>query len=478
MRRAIWFLVLWLFLPTAHAGQYRKAGAGFANKFSTLLDRLDPRSDIVVLVDLAEVARKFFASLDDLEKIPLVAKNPSLMQIWKMQRAALDEMMTSLKKTAGVDLAKELGQAVMGVKLADLPKTTIVVSGKFPSDFPRHLDEAARKVSFVGRDIWETSSGMGMTVIDEKILVIADITEYPEVFALEHSARRLGKRHADLLTGVKPGFLLRLSFAIPAWFRATLPEREPGVAMFKGLAHIEIDIGDGMRFRARTEDDRTAENMRLFTEGLKELMLGGRNLMRAYIYFILGLELQYLPDIPLPLATVFENRKAMLETMEHFLGEYPVAPRVRVRGREVTLTAPHEAVVGNFVVIGTLAAIAIPAFFEYIHKSKVAEAKANLMFLKQSEEKFFQKYGKYQACGPVPRKHPTGDVFEWPGDPCFSSLGFDPHEAYFSYEVALVGKEGYLIRASADLDGDGVPMIMVLKKGDVKPSIVTSEEIR
>jgi hypothetical protein len=472
MRRAVFLLIPWFILSAPSAGQSK-----MADRFVPLLDKLDPESDFIVLIDLAEAAKKFFAIQDDLEKIPLVAKNPALLQIWKMQRVILDGALASLKMSYGMDPIKDLGYAVMGGTLGVVPKVFIALSGEFPADFPKFMDPNARKVKVAGREVWEMSDGMGMAVIGKKMFLMTDMTEFPKAFTRYGSARQLRKRHPKLLAGVKKGLLLRMSVFIPESVRATQPERELGATIFRGLKHLEIDIGEGLRFRAETENDGATENMRYFAEGWKEIMLGGRNLMRAYVYFMLALDLQYLPDIPPPLVAVFENRQAILETMEQFLGEYPVPPRVIVRGREVILTAPTEAMVGNIVVIGTLAAVAIPAFITYLNKSKAAEAQANLMMIKQLEETYHQKYGKYLICGPVPGKNPTGDPVEWPGDPCFGALGFNPDKVYFSYEVALVGEGAYLIRAATDLDGDGVPMIYVLKQGDIEPQRVTAEDV-
>ena len=227
-------------------------------------------------------------------------------------------------------------------------------------------------------------------------------------------------------------------------------------------------------FRAKAQDDRAAENIRYFAEGWKELMLGGRNLMRAYMFFAMGLELQHLAEMPPQFAGVFENRKAIMETMDAWLDEYPVAPKVVMKNRVVTLTASKQALVGNVFVFGILAAIAIPAFIQYIRRSKASEAEASLMTLQKLEEAYYARQGKYLACGQVPASTPTGDSVKWPGDACFSKLGFEPQSVYFSYQVALVGEGSYLIRATADLDGDGSPMIWVLKSQDQIPQLVTS----
>jgi len=198
MRRAIFLLIPWLVLSAPGAG---RSGTKMADGFVPLLDKLDPQSDIILLVDLAEAAKKLFAFLDDLEKIPLVAKNPMLLQIWKMERAMLDEALVTLRMSYGMDPIEDLGYAVMGGTLGEVPKVFLALGGKFPSDFPKFMDPTARKVEVAGREVWEMSDGMGMAVIDEEMFLMADMTEFPKVYTRYGSARRLRKRHPKLLAG-------------------------------------------------------------------------------------------------------------------------------------------------------------------------------------------------------------------------------------------------------------------------------------
>jgi hypothetical protein len=476
MKRAICLLTPWLLLLAACANDTRAAKGELADGFVPLLSKLNPESDLVLLADLAEAAKTFEQGLDDWEKAPLVAKNPALLQMWKMQRATLDTMLASLKVSVGVDLLKDLGRAAVGVRLLpdNKPGIVAVVSGKFPPDLPAKMDPDAKKERIGGQDVWKLPNGMGMAVVDGKYSLFADLAEFPALLRAKKDPRGLLKRHPDLLASMDPGLLFRLSFAVPAWLRSMLPDGMAGVSTLKGLEHVEIDVGAGLRFRARAQDDRAAENIRYFAEGWKELMIGGRNLMRAYLFFALGLDLQYLSELPPQLAGVFENRAAILETMDAWLGEHPAPPQVVLKNREVTLTASKQALVGNVFIFGILAAIAIPAFIQYIRRSKTSEAEENLMVLQKLEEAYHARKGKYLACGPLPASAPVGDPVKWPADACFLQLGFEPEMVYFSYQVALVGEGSYVIRASADLDGDGQPMIWVLKPGDAAPQLVTA----
>lgn len=379
MKRATCLLLPWMLLLAACSNDTRAARTGLADSFVPLLSRLDPGSDMIVLVDLAGAAKLLAESLDEIEKAPLVAKNPALLQMWKMQRTTLDTLLASAKVSAGVDPLKDLSRAVAGVRLRQgaAPGMVMAVSGKFPPDLPGKLEPRAVKKRMGGRDVWEAPDGSGMAVVGGSVFLMAPMTEYPALLKAKHDPKLLLKNHPDLLTSMEPGLLLRFSMTVPAWLRAMLPDDQAGVSTLKGLEHVEIDVGTGLRFTARAMNDRAAENIRYFAEGWKELMLGGRNLMRAYMFFAMGLDLQHLAGLPPQFAAVFENREAIKETMDAWLGEYPVAPKVVMQDRVVTLTAGKQALIGNVFVFGILAAIAIPAFIQYTRRAEAAKAEEN-----------------------------------------------------------------------------------------------------
>jgi len=378
MKRAIFLLLPWLLLLAACSNDTRAARTGLADSFVPLLSRLDPGSDMVVLADLAGAAKLLNETLDEIEKAPLVARNLTLLQMWKMQRTTLDTLLASAKVSAGVDPLKDLFRAAVGVRLRQgaAPGMVVAVSGKFPPDLPQKLEPRTVKKRMGGRDVWEAPDGMGLAVVDGAVFLMAPLAEYPALLKAKHDPKELLKSHPDLLTSMEPGLLLRFSMAVPAWLRSMLPDDQAGVSTLKGLEHVEIDVGSGLRFTARAQNDRAAENIRYFAEGWKELMLGGRNLMRAYMFFAMGLDLQHLAGLPPPFAAVFENRAAIMETMDAWLGEYPVPPKVVVKDRVVTLTAGKQVLIGNVFVFGILAAIAIPAFIQYTRRAEAAAAAA------------------------------------------------------------------------------------------------------
>lgn len=126
------------------------------------------------------------------------------------------------------------------------------------------------------------------------------------------------------------------------------------------------------------------------------------------------------------------------------------------------------------VIIGILAAIAIPNFTLYQFRSKSTEAIANIGTIKISQYTFKSEHGAFSPCGltlvaPISIKQPWTPALTNLG---FTRIGFRPlGDVYYSYEVAvaggsaipniansaLLGQSGtFCISALGDLDSDGI----------------------
>jgi len=202
-------------------------------------------------------------------------------------------------------------------------------------------------------------------------------------------------------------------------------------------------------------------------------------MFRAYAFFALGLDLGRMAGIPEPFRGALQNRKALLDTMNKYLGPQVAQPELKVEGLSVTLRASQDALTGSAFVVGILAAIAIPAFIKYVRLSKASEAQTMLAKLEAAEDAYRLEKGSYLACGPHPAEPPAGEPLAWGKDACFEKLGFNPgnDSVYCSYQAALVGETGLLLKAACDIDGDGNPMIWVLKPGEGKPVKATPEGV-
>ncbi len=106
---------------------------------------------------------------------------------------------------------------------------------------------------------------------------------------------------------------------------------------------------------------------------------------------------------------------------------------------------------------GIVAAVAIPAFINYVKRSKVAEASTNVAVLARAVERRCEETGAYPgAVGPVPEAPTSGSqVVDFGAVPGFVEIGFDPGSpVYFAYAIEPAGS-GVDVVAYGDLDGDG-----------------------
>ncbi|MFO7606917.1 MAG: type IV pilin protein [Desulfurivibrionaceae bacterium] len=110
-------------------------------------------------------------------------------------------------------------------------------------------------------------------------------------------------------------------------------------------------------------------------------------------------------------------------------------------------------------IIGILAAVAAPAYFNHVMRSRQTDAIYELMAINASQERYFAEAGTYAAT--------FGDL-----DVYKSAGAGDYTGKYFTYNLA-----GGMITATADLDGDpATETIWQVKVGDIndKPTQLSS----
>ena len=124
-----------------------------------------------------------------------------------------------------------------------------------------------------------------------------------------------------------------------------------------------------------------------------------------------------------------------------------------------------------FGIVGMLAAVAIPAFMEYMHKGKTTEAKLQLTRLSKVAKSYYAEYGELPtADGPLTpaepcckqpgRFCPAGD----PGwqDPAWLKLDFEPYDrTRFQYTFHSTPTR-LIATAVGDLDCDGAEVSYTL----------------
>lgn len=126
------------------------------------------------------------------------------------------------------------------------------------------------------------------------------------------------------------------------------------------------------------------------------------------------------------------------------------------------------------VIVGILAAVAIPSFINYVQRSRVAEATTFIAQIRERQAAYRQEWGRY--CGPLawnPATYapPSSTQLFDATNPSWAALGAHPDgPVRFRYQV-LAGPPGtapagipgipsndfwYVAQAEADLDGDGL----------------------
>ncbi|MCA9680493.1 MAG: prepilin-type N-terminal cleavage/methylation domain-containing protein [Kofleriaceae bacterium] len=124
-------------------------------------------------------------------------------------------------------------------------------------------------------------------------------------------------------------------------------------------------------------------------------------------------------------------------------------------------------------IIGILAAVAIPAFLDYMKKSKRSEAELNLDAIKKSARTGYIENSTFPqaasgltpaaACCNGPGKKCAVLATDWQGNPAWDALDFaidDPF--YFQYEYTSAVSNVYQATATGDLDCDGVSVVYTL----------------
>ena len=99
MKRVLLLAMPWLILLMGSCSEKTPASvsgvSGEGTSFSSLLDRLPPGADLLVLLDISAQGRALNRLMDGVEKVPLVAANSELLQFWKAQRKMLDGMLAT-----------------------------------------------------------------------------------------------------------------------------------------------------------------------------------------------------------------------------------------------------------------------------------------------------------------------------------------------------------------------------------------------
>ena len=119
------------------------------------------------------------------------------------------------------------------------------------------------------------------------------------------------------------------------------------------------------------------------------------------------------------------------------------------------------------VILGILAAVAIPAFTRYVKRSKTSEATGNITKIYQGQLTYFQAALErgtqtyVNASTAMPTAAPsaakyTANVSQWAADANWTAIGFSLDSAHYYQYLSPGGTSAFTSRALGDLDGDAI----------------------
>ncbi len=117
------------------------------------------------------------------------------------------------------------------------------------------------------------------------------------------------------------------------------------------------------------------------------------------------------------------------------------------------------------VILGILAAVAIPAFTRYVKRSKTAEATGNITKVYQGQLTYYQAALErgtatyVNASTALPTALPgaakyAANVSQWAADANWTAIGFSLDAAHYYQYQSPGGTSAYTARAIGNLDGD------------------------
>lgn len=342
--------------------------------YGLMAARMPAVCDVVVFVDLAEVGRSWESWQADVLKLPVVAENPGVKQLVEEQQSMLRMAIGMAKGQFGLDPMKDLTRLAIGLTLtADQdPGLVLVVEGKFPLDLVQKFAPGITSRKLAGQDVYTLpGDGAEATILGGKTLIMADPAYMQAALEAKKLAPALAKAHPGLFAEFEKGFLFRASVRKPAWLDKQLEAQMamPGISTLLGTQQLILGLGDKFSIGILATDAEAAKNLRHFLEAEAEILTGGQHLIRGLAYGAMVLDLDALPDVPAQIAPALANRKALDATIEQLLPEPQAVPPVVLEGSRVSLEADRKVLKGAMVMIGVMAAVAIPAFMEYQQKA-------------------------------------------------------------------------------------------------------------
>ena len=143
------------------------------------------------------------------------------------------------------------------------------------------------------------------------------------------------------------------------------------------------------------------------------------------------------------------------------------------------------------VILGILAAVAIPAFTRYVKRSKTSEATGNISKIYQGEVSYFnqsseQSIASFASAAATPSGTLSASKFPaqptaFTGNSGWSAIGFSVDSPLYYAYTAVADGTSFTATANGDIDGDTVPSTFsrsaALNAGEIQGSqiVITNE---
>lgn len=200
---------------------------------------------------------------------------------------------------------------------------------------------------------------------------------------------------------------------------------------------------------------RTSKGKRKLVAGLLAIFLGGLGIHRFYLGQWQGIFYLFLFWTLVPMIVAFiEGIVFLLTSDESWDEKYNQGiPNIGGRGSNYVAVAIVAAFIMGPVIIGILAAIAIPQFAAYRHRAYAAEIRSDLKNAANAQELYFDKNSSYKSCAACTSRNLPG----YDNNPKVTL-------------VAEVGKTEFVLIAAHERCGDSVWTYQSTTKTIIDPS--------
>ncbi|MBW2703332.1 MAG: hypothetical protein JRF33_21145 [Deltaproteobacteria bacterium] len=361
-------LFAWVLILVAPVGLAHAEG-----KLDKLRAAIPDGAALVLELDVAEAFKTYDRIWKHLEEAPLVQQSSALASLLTMQRMGVDTFIEMARDRMGLDPKKDLKLALASLILSpdENPKIVMGIKGKLPVDIIGKIMPAG------------PSPDIQVQLLDpgpDAVLLAASPSLLPRAVERAGTGKAheaVKQRHPGIFSKMTPGSMLRLSFAMPPWMRkaATKNKQAPFRSLIEGVSHFEFDLADAAELRLYCTNKPCAARAELLLAGLRDSMMAGTHVIRAYGLLLAGADLGRSTVMPAVARSALGNRKAIKDTLNHLFPRPSALPKVQRQDEQVSLSLKTDLLKGGVFTLGILSAVAIPAFVSYIRKSRMASDK-------------------------------------------------------------------------------------------------------